>query len=284
MDVDARTVLTTLKQHGKHRHALRLLACKQNKQTIFSGSAFFHIDAKGTHHILSGLLPVLKRNFWSTTDMARITHGPKKTTTTTKKKKKKGKEKKEQKKSPNTGKGRFFGSIQGSRVHSELADFIMLDDKNFRKKHGTLHPWAKRILAHTVCERKWLPLVCEHPVSDPVRRIGSAIDMICVDPATGNLIFLEFKTGYKQYFENSDGYMSKCLSFMPNSPLNWANIQLTAAVIMLLRQNPSLNLANTSSYVMRIDDEDLCVYHIDNRFIKSMSTCLFENIDMTVLK
>lgn len=211
--------------------------------------------------------------------MARITRGPKKN----KKGKGRGKQQREKtQKSPNEGKGRFFGSIQGSRVHSELADFIMFDDKNFRKKHGTLHPWAKRIIAYTVCEKKWIPLVCEHPVSDPVRRIGSAIDMICVEPSTGNLIFLEFKTGYKHYFENKDGYMNKCLSFMPNSPLNWANVQLTATVIMLLRQNPSLSLANTASYVMRIDEEDLCVYHIDNRFIKSMSTCLFENIDTTL--
>lgn len=128
---------------------------------------------------------------------------------------------------------------------------------------------------------KWFPLQFEYPVFDEELRMATKMDMIWVDPATGGLRFIELKTGYKATFENSDGRMSKCLSFMPNSPLNWANIQLTATVIMLLRQNPAINIDETKSFVIRIDDDDLFCYHIDNVFIKAMNPRLLNNIDMT---
>lgn len=266
MDIDTIRVVHALKKQGRHKQSLRLLTSKQSKSIIFSNNAFYHVDEKGTYHILSGLLPTLKRNFWPNTNMAQIMKRPKKSKGVTKGTKKTG------------GGGRFFGSIQGSRVHHELEDFIILDDKNFKKKHGALHPWTKRILAYVVCQMKWLPLQCEYKVGDVAKRIGTAIDMICVNPANGHLVFLEFKTGYKLYFENSDGRMSKCLSFMPNSPLNWANIQLTTAVIMLLCQNPTIKIDETSSFVIRIDDENLDSYHIDNTFIGAMNPRLMLSI------
>lgn len=277
MDVDTLAIVRALKKNGTHRPALRLLASRANKEILFSGSAFFHIDNRGVHRILTGLLPTLKRNFWPSTDIKQILRKP------SVKKQQKGTKsvpkKKKKKPAGNSGKGRFFGSIQGSRIHRELEDFILLDDKNFKKKHGLLHPWTKRILEYVVGQQKWMPLQCEYKVFDARRRIGTALDMICVNPVTGHLVFLEFKTGYKTTFENSDGFMSKCLDFMPNSPLNWANIQLTASVHMLLALNPGIQLNETSSYVLRIDDEDLCVYHLDNRFISRMQPCLLQNIE-----
>lgn len=274
MDIDTLTVLRTLKKAGTHKQALRLLASQHTKQIVFSGSAFFRVDVKGCHHILSGLLPVLKRSFWPTTDINKIMRTP------STKKKKGGKTKEKKKKSANAGKGRFFGSIQGSRVHRELEDFILLDDKNFHKKHGAPHPWTRRIIMYIVNQMKWCPLQCEYKVMDEDLSMATMIDMICVNPLNGNLIFLEFKTGYKTSFENSDGRMKRCLSFMPNSPLNWANIQLTAGVVMLLRHIPSIKLEETSSYVIRIDDEDLFAYHVDNVFIKAMNPLLLNNIDV----
>ncbi len=279
MDIDTLTVIRALKKHGNHKQALRLLASKHTKQLIFSSNAFYFIDKKGTYHIMSGLLPIMKRNFWPNTDIKQILR---KTNKGTKKKGVRGEKKKVN--TTTVGKGRFFGSIQGTRIHKELDDYILLDDKNFKKKNGTLHPWTKRILEYLICQQKWLPLVCNYPVFDEDLRMATMFDMICVDPATGELRFLEFKTGYKNNFENSDGLMSKCLSFMPNSPLNWANIQLTASVIMLLRQNPSINLQETSSHVIRIDDDDLFSYHIDNVFIKAMNPSLLENIDLSTIK
>ena len=154
----------------------------------------------------------------------------------------------------------------------------MLDGKNFEKRHPSMHPWTKRIMLYITGQMRWYPLQCEFKIYNERLKVGTAIDMICVEPLSGRLVFLEFKTGYKDYFQSTDGYMKKCLATMPNSPLNWANIQLTFAVIMLLRQNKGIALDDTSSYVIRIDDENLEAYHLDNRFILMMNRCLLEDV------
>ena len=48
---------------------------------------------------------------------------------------------------------------------------------------------------------------------------------------------------------------------------------------MLLRLNPGIELRETSSYVIRIDEEDLFAYHLDNRFIQAMNPRLLEHIE-----
>ena len=289
MDVDVHHVVKTLKAYGRHKHVVALLANKCNQRVVFSGGMFHHVDATTQcYQSLQGLLPVLKRAFWPVTDMSKILKTPNATGVTKKKKGKKSKlatrrnEKettKKKKKSPNAGKGRFFGSIQGSQVHHELEDYILLDNKNFTKKYGDqLHPWTRRILQYII-QQGWYPIQCEFKVGNLALRVGTAIDMICVDTKTGHLVFIEIKTGYATYFENSDGTrMRRCLNFMRNSPLNKASVQLMAGVVMLLDQNPTLKLEHSSSHVLRIDEDNLCAYAIDNAFISRMRPTLMQSM------
>jgi hypothetical protein len=290
MDVDVHALVTKLRAYGRHQSVVSLLTNQNNQRVVFAGKAFHDIDERGAYQILQGLLPVLKRTFWPVTDMQKILRKPstkgvqkkqKKSLTATRDAKKgnaTGKKKKF-----NAGKGRFFGSIQGTQVHQELEDYIQLDEKNFKKKHGDkLHPWTQRILRE-VLERGWYPLQCEFKVGErQVLRIGTAIDMVCVDTATGDLVFIEFKTGYSGCFETSDGSQMKgCLNFMQNSPLNWASVQITAGVLLLLRRNPQLRLADTASYVIRIDEDDLWVYPIDNAFIRRIEQPLMQALQQS---
>ncbi len=305
MDVDIHSVITELRRVGRHRAVESLVSNRQNQQIIFSGNAFHAVDARtGALQVQSGLTRPLRRNYWPHTNMSNILRTPSSSNSSsgtqhTKKKshfkkqqqrrdKKQGKtqadpQTKKQKKGYNIGKGRFFGSVQGTQVQHELEDFILLDEENFNKKYnGAMHPWTKRILEYLLLERRWYPIQCEFKVGDTVKRLATAIDIICVDPANGHLVFIELKTGHSGYFENCDGYMAKCLSFMRNSPLNWANVQLTASVQLLQRQNPSLRLSHTSSYVIRIDEENMWVYELDNGFIRMMTPRLLDELDMTL--
>ena len=296
MDVDIHGVIAELKRVGRHRQVASLVSNSRNQQIIFSGNAFHAVDARtGALHIQSGLTKPLRRNFWPHTNINNILRTPTsiqsggggggrhKKSHFKKQDKKKKKKAVVAKTSPNVGKGRFFGSIQGTQVHAELEDFILLDERNFNKKYNdAMHPWTKRILGYLVMQCRWYPIQCEFKVGDVTMRLATAIDVICVDPANGRLVFIELKTGHTDYFENSDGYMSKCLSFMRNSPLNWANVQLTASVQLLLRQNPQIRLAETSSYVIRIDEANMFAYQLDNGFIKFMTPRLLNDIDMTI--
>ena len=270
------SLITKLRQNNRHKLVDSLVTNARNKRVLFANGAFYYIDDTGRYHILQGLLPVLKRNYWPHTNFTSIMKQPRDVRVGGKKNKKRKKDDDFVVKKPS--KGWFFGSIQGKQVHNELDDFILLDDKNFKKKHTQLHPWTKRLLVDIICRMKWLPIKCEFAVCDESIRVGTAIDMICVDPSNGNLIFIEFKTGYASYFENNDGQMKRCLSFMKNSPLNWANVQLVSSVMMLLKYYPHIPLSHTSSYVIRIDDSDIHYYHIDNSFIKKMHGKLLVNL------
>lgn len=295
MDVDVHALVAKLRAYGRHQSVVSLLTNQNNQRIVFAGKAFHDIDERGAYQILTGLLPVLKRTFWPLVDMQKILRKPstkgiqkkqkkqKKSLTATRDAKKGQQQQPKKKKKFNAGKGRFFGSIQGTQVHQELEDYIQLDEKNFKKKHGDkLHPWTRRIVQE-VLERGWYPLQCEFKVGErQVLRIGTAIDMVCVDTATGDLVFIEFKTGYSGCFETSDGSQMKgCLDFMQNSPLNWASVQITAGVLLLLHQNPQLRLANTASYVIRIDEDDLWVYPIDNGFIRRIEQPLMQALQQS---
>jgi hypothetical protein len=115
-------------------------------------------------------------------------------------------------------------------------------------------------------------------VFDEGLRIATAIDIVCVEPSTGRLVFIELKTGYKDYFVNHVGYMKHELHFMRNSPLNWANIQLTFGVMLLLRHHSNLSLQHCLAYVIRIDDDSLDCYELDNQFISHMYPSLLESV------
>ena len=75
--------------------------------------------------------------------------------------------------------------------------------------------------------------------------------------------------------------MKGCLSFMQNSPLNWASVQITGGVLLLLRQNPQLRLENTTSYVIRIDEDDLWVYPIENAFIRRVEQPIMQALRLS---
>jgi hypothetical protein len=173
--------------------------------------------------------------------------------------------------------GYFYGTIKGTKVHEQLEDFVLLDKKNFLKKHNGLHPWSKRILSHITEVMKWIPLKSEYNIYNETLMIGTSIDMICVDPKNGKLILLEFKTGYRNYFENNDGFMSHSLYLMKNSPLNWATIQLVFSIIMLCKQS-GMRLRDIEAYVLRIDDDTLDSYAIDKTFIDEMTEPIFNDM------
>lgn len=266
MDTSVESIVKSLKNKAPTQS---LLSNVYNKRIIHTNGAYYYRNSKNEYKILTGLVPSLKRCFWPNVNINNIMKNPKKVitkkkTTTKKKNKRKG--------------GHFYGSIKGTKVHEQIEDFVLLDKKNFLKKHIGLHPWSKRILNHIVDKMKWIPLKSEYNIYDESLMIGTSIDMICVDLSNGKLILLEFKTGYKTYFENNDGFMEHSLYLMKNSPLNWATIQLVFSIIMLLKQVQHLRLSDIEAYVIRIDDDTVDSYAIDQTFIKRMTHPIYSDM------
>jgi len=179
------------------------------------------------------------------------------------------------------GRGKIFGSIRGSKIHSELNDFIFLDKNFFIKKYNSIHPWTIRII-NIIKERKWKPILTEFNIYDQHLHVATAIDMICVD-SNGTIILLEFKTGYSGYFtEHDNTYMMGPLNkVMENSPLNWAKLQLIFSQIILIK---NYNISNPiQSFIIRIDSEGTDIYNIPFEFIIKYSKDLFNHMNSCLL-
>ncbi len=266
MDVDVIQVIRSLPHQEE---TLKLLKNERNERIIHTGSAFYMINKETKkYEALSGLLPALKKAFWPNTDffstMAAVSYQKKNGLSSVNK----------QKTPPPHNKGRHFGLIRGSEVHQQLEDFILLDEKNFKKKHTTLHPWTKRILLF-ILDRDWQPLESEFNIFDKDIKVGTSIDMVCVDKKTGKLIILEFKTGYSGYFDIADGFMEYPLNYVPNTARDRAMLQLGFAMLFLIKHH---RITFMDGYVIRLDSDKLECYSIDSNFLSTYAEAMYKHV------
>jgi hypothetical protein len=249
MDVEKEKVLGLLED----ARVARALCChERNERMRNTCGGYYWLDERGQYRCLSGLLPRLRAVFWP--QSASHPRAKRATTTTPtdcgiKKARKAGRGAA----GGGGGGGRFAGVIKGSQVHRQLHDFVTLDERQFKKRHGALHPYCARLLRCIVEQKRWHPLLPEHDIYDEQLGIGTSVDMICVD-ARGGLKLLEFKTGYRDYFEAEDGKMARSLSALANSVQNQATLQLGTAALILERRYGVPRDA-MELLVMRVDDE-----------------------------
>lgn len=267
MDVDPQTIINSVQCT---QYAQALLDHERRKKVKNTSGAYYYIDQQGNYALLKGLLPRLSQVFWPTTNSAYRQMSDMKTrplalppSSVRQKTKKKGR-------------GRYQGVITGTEVHRQLRDFVVLDEKNFRKIHGSLHPYCSRLLSVIVNHMKWQLFLPEFDIYDEFVHIGTSIDMVCLDQA-GRLILLEFKTGYKDYFDGADGYMHQSLSAMRNTRQNQATLQVTSAA-QILHQRYDVPLEQMRLYVLRIDDESLDIIPIDPLFVKKVGQYVYKDL------
>ncbi len=276
----------TLKTNGVITQ--RLVQHERNARILNTKGAYYYVDDKGKHILLSGLLPCLKKTFFPDTNIYNLM---KKTPQTSialnklikNKKKKKGKEKDEEKKKK-VSKGRFWGRIRGTMVHTELEDFInfMSESKedflrNFLRKRPGIHIYTKRILTFIMETMKWLIVRSEFDVFDEKLRIGTSFDIICTNKENGKLVLLEVKCGFKTYFDNHDGYMHHSLCKLTNSMHHQANIQLITSSVFLIK-NHRIPLDDIEMYVIRVDDDDLHYYRVHNEYVAKKGMQIYNDL------
>lgn len=268
MDVRPEQIIAAVKNQ---RQAQSLRGHERVKKVINTSGAYYYVDTSGKPSPLSGLLPRLSKVYWPHSSIykqmrqlkkaprhsssGRASHPPR----------------------PATGKGRFQGLITGTQVHKEMHDFTVLDAKNFHKVYeGALHPYCERLFDVILKRQVWLPFLPEFDIYDEALGIGTSIDMVALD-RDGRLVLLEFKTGYKNYFDSEDGYMHGTLAGMRNTPQNQATLQLTSAAQILHRQY-GVPLSDMLLYIMRIDDESLDIIPVDAQFVSHVGHFVYQGL------
>lgn len=258
--------------------ALQLTRHQRNRLVKNTNGAYYYLKPNGEYQVLSGLLPRLKAVFWPQSDFYSLRKaGSQVSKPRHKKKTKNAATAATTMKVGGHGKGRHYGSIRGTEVHRQLKDFIELDEKNFLKRNnGCIHEFTKRILLYIVGQAHWRPLCSEFDIFDAELGIGTSVDLVCVDKQ-GQLILLEIKTGYRDYFQQSDGHMRGSLCALENTPQHWAYVQLMAAAMMIVRHH-MIPLARMQLYVLRVDEENLDAYALSNDYVQERMAGVYQDL------
>ena len=288
-----------LRMLGKKGDAVRrLVEHERNERILNTKGAYYYINMHGKYVLLSGINRRLRRTFFPDSgfySLMKTTPGHTEQSKITKGKKRKSKKKKPQpqqnqiaQRPPDPhlavhAKGRHWGRIRGTLVHQEMEDFILFmhEDKtnflrNFLRKRPGIHIYTKRILTFILDTMGWHLLRAEFDVFDEETGIGTSFDAVCVTDE-GQIVLLEIKCGFANYFDNSDGYMRRSLHKLTNSPHHQANIQLIASSTMLIR-NHQIALGDLLMYVIRVDDQDLHYYKIKRSFVKRKAVKIYNDL------
>lgn len=273
MDIEPKDVLPLLRVKT---YAEALLNHERNARIVDTSGAYYHLDpATGQYAVLSGLLPRLRAVFWPHSSH----HAQRKNTL---KPAKGGKTRapppKRAKRGPAaSARGRFAGLIKGTQVHREMRDLVVLDRKNFRKEHRAgMHDYTARLMRVIVERQKWTPFLAEFPVYDEALGVGTAVDMVAVNER-GELILLEYKTGYKNAFEGADGQMAHSLAALSNTVRNQATLQVVCAALILSRRY-AVPLHAMQMYVMRVDDEAVELTPVPREFVARLGGAIYSDL------
>jgi hypothetical protein len=249
MNVSDDVILRRLQNSRTGDLVKRLLKNKRNLNIKNTGGAYYYQNpATAQCQILSGLLPSLRKTYYPQQKAPlrpRLKTTPRGTAKPPKR-------------------GRFYGLMRGSDVHKEVADYIFLDRAMFLKKHPSIHILTKQLMLYITEEMKWRPLRAEFDLYDQELRIGTSIDMICLNEQTGRLVLLELKTGYSDYWHLSDSKLLGGMHKLSNSPCHLAVLQLLASTMLLLRHH-TLKMDELELYVLRIDEQGIESYKLDNQ-------------------
>lgn len=176
-----------------------------------------------------------------------------------------------------TGGGRFAGLIKGSRVHAEMRAFALYDARAFNKTHdGGVHSYVTRLMEAIVKLRRWTPFLPEFEHYDEALGLGTQADLVAVD-AAGDLVLLEIKTGYADYWTRADGMMRGCLARLPNSPCNRATLQIAISGLVLQRRY-GVPAARMHLYVLRIDDAVIDIVPVPPRFLAELGDAIYADL------
>lgn len=257
MDVEPERVISLVKEKECARNLLRH---ERNKLMVNTEGAYYYIDAQKKYRLLQGLLPKLKSVYWPESNYFKL---------------RKGAARQKSGKSKGRG-GKFQGLVRGTKIHKELKHFLQLDQKNYKKLHRTLHDFSARILKTLMGRMKLKPFLPEFDIFDESIGIGTSIDMICLDQ-DGMLVLLEFKTGYKGYFQACDGFMRHSLARLKNTAQNQATLQLTSAALILERKY-QVPLDRMKLYIMRVDDEALDIIPVEREFVRKIGPSIYNDL------
>jgi len=185
-----------------------------------------------------------------------------------------------QKPTKNDIKDRDNGIKRGVLVHEQLMCYIK-DKQKYAKIFGSeMHDYAFRILKSL---EVWglIPIAAEFHICDPVNKLATSIDAICINKKTNEIYVIDWKCASDNYFLHGNSWMLSILEpqtkktnntkktqkdfedqIISNSPLNQAFIQLAVMKEMLKR---CYSFAPSKFIIVQVTSDIVKHYPLEDR-------------------
>jgi hypothetical protein len=158
--------------------------------------------------------------------------------------------------------GCWNGQEIGRRVDREVSNWAKYPSSDRTSEtllSSRVHPYTKKLIRAFVLW-KWTPVTSQLIVaSKKLGGIATAIDLVFRDDL-GRLIFVELKSGFDGYFEESHGSFSFPFQDVSNTPLHQAMAQLLFGYLLYKESGQDLPAL---AYVVNVNKGEVSRYLID---------------------
>lgn len=165
--------------------------------------------------------------------------------------------------------GPWQGTARGRNVHEQVCCYVNEGQGRWLQRYTmSCSPYVRR-LVRALALKRLVPLVAEFEDFYAEYRIGSSIDLLCIDEKYGGLAVIEVKVGGENYFDRGNGNIIRpaALRKFPNSPLNQARLQLLFYRKMIADHYPYVELGRC--LVAQIKFDAVHFHKLPQEFISS---------------
>ena len=107
------------------------------------------------------------------------------------------------------------------------------------------------------------PVAAQTLVGDPAEGLGTGVDLVAMDEASGELVLVELKCGFNSYADKGTGHMLHELSAYPNSPRYQHQAQLAVTAELFRR---TFGVAPRTAYVLCANDHGVSYHELEPEF------------------
>jgi hypothetical protein len=182
------------------------------------------------------------------------------------------------------------GSVRGSIVHRQIAEFVTEGRDYLLKNNSTVHRMVPMALK-TLQQKRLYPVEAEVRVACVEARLGTAIDLKCVNTDTGVPCDVEIKTSSSRRgfeFDDPEGNFAGELAhlntllprdkILPYSDLSRARIQLGISILMGIEGIGYHGKFDAFVLLLAADQKEGICYPVDEEFMLTYAIPLYNDI------
>lgn len=191
------------------------------------------------------------------------------------------------KKTWTTAMSRATGNVRGSIVHRQLAEYVAFGRDVFLQQNPQVHPLVRQALA-ALEKASLYPVVAEYRVACVDVRLGTALDLGCINFRTGHMTWLEVKTcasrrafeatGAGDVFAGRLGRLASVHKNLPCSDCSRAKVQLGVSVLMAIEGTGHKGAVDAAVLLLADDQREGLFYDLTETFLTAYAVPVYLDI------